>query len=89
MFTIFQDICNLDLSLLFLFGKLETVVLKIFANWVILHVFCRLLFFLLLKMNSFKKSFRNTIKMSNRSGPDPRFVGSDLGPNLFVKFTRR
>ena len=41
------------------------------------------------KINSLKKSFRNTIRMSNSLDPDQarRFVGPDLGPNCLPRFS--
>ena len=50
-------------------------------------LFCHLLIFF--KINFFKKSFRNTIRVSNSLDPDHarRFVGPDLGPNCFQKLS--
>ena len=51
-----------------------------FTCWEILHNFFVISSFF--KINVFKKSFRNTIRVSNRLDPD---VGPDLCPKLFAK----
>ena len=50
-------------------------------------LFCRLLIFF--KINFWKNSFRNTIRMSNSLDPDQarRIVGPDLGPNCLPKLS--
>ena len=61
------------------------------APWILSHIFnslqfgklfCHLWIFFL-KLTFSKKSFRNTIKVSNSLDPDQaqHFVGPDLGPN--------
>ena len=56
---------------------------KLLACWVILHAFLSSVDFFL-EINFLKKSFRNTIRVSNTCSLDPdqarHFVGPDLGP---------
>ena len=56
------------------------------VNWVILHVFYRLLMFFS-KSTFLKKTFRNIIRVSNSLDPDQarQFVVSYLGPNCLQK----
>ena len=56
--------------------------LNYFPFWSIIHAFGRLPFFVS-KSTFLKKSFRNSIKVSNSLDPDQArpFVGPDLGPN--------
>ena len=56
--------------------------ISLFAHWIILSRFV-IICWLLNKINFFKKSYRNTIRVSNGLYPDQnrRSVGTDLDPN--------
>ena len=56
-----------------------------------LSLFCRLLIFFSKSTFSKKKSFMNTIRVSNSVDPDQarRFVGPDLGPNCLQNIIGR
>ena len=60
---------------------------KPFANWVILHDFCRMLNFS--KSTFLKNSLRNSIIMLNSLDPDEarHFVGPDLCPNSLQRLS--
>ena len=55
---------------------------KLFACWAIFHALVLLTFF-------FKKSFRNTFRLSNSLDPDQdrHFVSPDLGPNCLQRLS--
>ena len=66
----------------------------LFACWVILHAFLKsvdffFFFFFFFKLTFTKKSFRNTIRVSNNLDPDQarHFTGPDLGPNCLQRLS--
>ena len=65
-----------------------TVSVLLFAYWVILHAFLSSVDFFL-KSTFSKKSFRNTIRVSNSLDPDQarHFVGPDLDPNCLQRLS--
>ena len=75
--------------------RLLQVFLSMLCNnscWVILHVFLSygdFFFFSFFKLSFSKKSFRNTIRVSNSLDPDQarHFVGPDLGPNCLQRLS--
>ena len=58
------------------------VINSFFARWIFFETFV-IICWLLIKINFFKYSYRNTIRVSNGLYPDQnrRYVDTELGPN--------
>ena len=77
-----------EINIPFNFSLSRAFIIKLTFSWLeIIHDFISSAFFLSPKLTFFKKSFRNTIRVSNSLDPDQarHFVGPDLGTNCLQR----